>query len=328
VHVPPKPGGKIGLLDTASSVFLFLAVGHLFFTKDEPAWVLLLISSVSLAIGLAFFVLRQRQQPDDGFLAITLFTLGRLFRKPEQAESADGAEKPPLARNWFWAPAVERYGLEAAEGPVAVFKIVTIFFFVSVFWALFDQHSSTWIRQAGMMDLTVWGETKVLPTQVPALNPLMVMILIPVMNLVYSFFDRRGIQTTPIRRITVGLLLAAVSFAFVAWLQQRIDDAGAGKVWFAWQIVPYLIMTVAEVMVSITGLEFAYTQAPKRMKSTIMGFWLLSVALGNVLVAILAGMKDLPLADFFWIWTGIMAASAVLFGVRGWFYVARDYPQE
>ena len=53
-------------------------------------------------------------------------------------------------------------------------------------------------------------------------------------------------------------------------------------------------MTTAEVLVSVTGLEFAYTQAPRAMKSTIMGFWLLCVTFGNILVAFLAPMQKHP----------------------------------
>ncbi len=83
-------------------------------------------------------------------------------------------------------------------------------------------------------------------------------------------------------------------------------------------------------MVSITGLEFAYTQAPKRMKSTIMGFWLLSVSLGNVLTAGLTRVSqkmDWDLAEFFWIFAGLMAAAGVLFALRAKFYVTREYTQ-
>jgi POT family proton-dependent oligopeptide transporter len=223
---------------------------------------------------------------------------------------------------------VKRYGLEATEGPVAVLKILSVFLLISIFWALFDQHSSSWIRQAGMMDLTLWGETKALPTQIPSLNPLMVMLLIPLMNLAYGRLDRLGIPTTPLRRITAGMLIASLSFVTVAVLQGWIDTAGEGRVWFAWQVIPYLLITIAEVMVSITGLEFAYTQAPKRMKSIIMGFFLLTVALGNVLVALIAYAGGLRLVNFFWLFAGLMAAAGVLFGVRAYFYVQRDYPQE
>src|SRR5581483_2432103 len=143
--------------------------------------------------------------------------------------------------------------------------------------------------------------------------------------------DRIGLKTTPLRRITAGMFFAALSFAVVALIQVWIDASerdGLPRVWFGWQVIPYLLMTVAEVLVSVTGLEFAYTQAPARMKSTIMGFWLLTVALGNVLVAFLAGFKDLPRVNFFWTFAGLSAAAGVLFGLRAYFYVQKDYTQE
>jgi POT family proton-dependent oligopeptide transporter len=245
-----------------------------------------------------------------------------------------------LQQSPFWGPAVDRFGLRAAEGPVAVLKIISVFFLISVFWALFDQHSSSWIFQAGQMDLRLWGDRESFlgidnvtlnRNQVPALNPLMVMLLIPAMNVVYGRLDRLGLKTTPLRRITAGMFFAALSFAVVALIQVSIDTNerdGLPRVWFGWQIIPYLIMTVAEVLVSITGLEFAYTQAPARMKSTIMGFWLLTVTLGNVLVAFLAGFKDMQRVNFFWTFAGLSAAAGLLFGLRAYFYVQKDYTQE
>src|SRR5262249_21924604 len=110
--------------------------------------------------------------------------------------------------------------------------------------------------------------------------------------------------------------------------QHRIDALGPGQVWFGWQIIPYLLLTTGEVMVAITALEFAYTQAPKRMKSTVMSFLNFTIALGNVLVALLAYFSGLKLAAFFWVFAGLMAGAAVLFGLRAIFYVQKDYPQE
>src|SRR5262249_14241147 len=163
---------------------------------------------------------------------------------------------------------------------------------------------------------------------VPALNPLMVMVLIPLMNWLYLRCDRLGVQTTPLRRITVGMFIAASAFVVVALLQAWInynEEHGLPRIWFAWQIIPYLLITVAQVMVSITGLEFDYTQAPARMKSTIMGFWMLTVSLGNVLVAFLAGFEELPRVYFFWTFAGLSFAAGLLFGVRAYFYVQKDY---
>jgi POT family proton-dependent oligopeptide transporter len=332
VHVPPRPGGQVGLLDTLSSFLLLMAVGHLFFTKDSPWYVMVLATVVCLVLGLLLFAWRQRLQPDAGFLAIMSYTLGRLFRDGPDAEAEEqtpphGPETPRWANSWFWAPAVRRFGVAATEGPVAVLKVISVFFLISMFWALFDQHSTSWIRQARMMDLRWWGERTVEATQVPSLNPLMVMVLIPLMNLVYLLCDRAGIQTSPLRRITVGMFVASLAFVVLALIQGAIDLRGEGKVWFVWQVVPYLLITTAEVLVGVTALEFAYTQAPREMKSTIVAFMYFTVAVGNALVAVLAKLGKLPLASFFLVFAVLMACAAVLFGVRAVFYTQKDYPQ-
>lgn len=333
IHVPPKPGGRLGLLDTLSSVSLFLTFGHLFFWEAWPEriapWALPTLSVAFLVLGLWLFSVRQRLAPDNGFLAVMLYTLHQFFWG-HRGEAAPPDDNRPggLAQHRFWGPAVRRFGLEAAEGPVAVLKIVSVFFFVSVFWALFEQHATTWVRQAEQMDLSLWGTAKALPSQIQAMNPLLVMLLIPFMNLVYGVCDRVGVPTPPLGRMTVGMFLTALSFVAAALLQARIDAVGDGVVWFGWQTVQYVIITIGEVMVSITGLEFAYTQAPRRMKSTVMGFWLLTVSLGQVLVALLARFGNLPLVDFFWVFAGLMGAAAVLFGLRSLLYVQKDYPQE
>lgn len=338
VHVPPKPGGKIGLLDTACCVSLFLTFGHLFITPDlikmalgdSLLWKVVILTPISLVfltVGLVLFVVRQRIQPDDGFFAITLHVLAVKLglRRAEAASNGDVAR-----RNGFWGPGFSRYG-EATEGPIAVFKIISIFLLVSVFWALFDQHSSTWIRQAEMMDLRVvpFEGVKMAfdASQTPMMNPALVMILIPLMNVGYYLLDRAGLKTTPLRRVTVGMFLTSLSFVATALVQAYVDRSGPGTVWFGWQIIQYVIITIAEVMVSVTGLEFAYTQAPKKMKSTVMGFWLLTVSLGNVLVVFLAGFKSLSLENFFWVFAILSAGAAVLFGLRAAFYTPKSFTQ-
>jgi POT family proton-dependent oligopeptide transporter len=321
VHVSPRPGGRLGLLDTASSVSLFMAVGSLSFTASRGGVVAISVSLGFLVLGAVLFAVRQRIAQDDGFLAVLTYAALRYF-KPVEGD---------IAGRRFWAPAVKRFGREVAEGPAAVVNIITVFLLVSVFWALFDQHASSWIRQASMMDLSfdlpLIGKGQLLPSQLPTANPIMVMILIPLMNYVYRGFAWIGIEPTPLRRMTAGMLLASSAFVSVALLQQRIEGSPAASVGALWQLIPYLLITMSEILVSITGLEFAYTQAPARMKSTIMGLWLLTVSLGNVIVSLLARFGNLPLVDFFWIFAGFMGFAGALFGLRANFYKMRTFTQ-
>ena len=80
------------------------------------------------------------------------------------------------------------------------------------------------------------------------------------------------------------------------------------------------MLTAAEVMVSITGLEFSYTVAPKSMKSVVMAIWLLSNSLGNAVTATVNTFiqnadrtSKLPGASYYWFFTGLMLAGAVGF---------------
>jgi POT family proton-dependent oligopeptide transporter len=312
IHVPPSPGGKRGLLDAASSIAFFMAVGHLFFTIGRPWPLVAGLSAACLAVGALLFVWRQSIARDDGFLAVTLTALATWLRRPGRG---------------FWAGARARLGADAVEGPIAVLRIASVFFLVSAFWALFDQKASSWVLQAESLNLKVWGVT-LLPSQIQSANPVLVMVLIPyTQRLLYPTAQRLGFPLTPLRRMTVGLVLASLATAVIALIQGAIDRNGPGTITVRWQFPAYFLLTMGEVMVSITGLEFAYTQAPRRMKSTIMGLWLLTVTLGNVFVSAIS-LAGLPAARSFWLFAAVGAGAAVLFGVRAWFYTARDYVQE
>lgn len=322
VHVPARPGGPLGALDALGGCLLFTVIALPMFGAElwrgyaASSWLAKLgLSLLCLALGLGVFAYRNRRAPDDGFLAVLWFVVRRRLSGEARAAAASAAR--------------QRFGREAIEGPAAVLRVVSVFAMVSVFWALFDQHSSSWVAQAHQMDrvFTLFGTSfELLPEQISAANPALVLLLVPFTGLVvYPAVERMGIRATPLRRMTAGMFLTSLSFVIVALAQQRLD-AGE-RVHIAVQLGAFLVLTAAEVMVSVTGLEFAYTQAPRRMKSLLMGFWMLAVSLGNILVAFLAGLQSLPRAQFFWLFAGLMLLAALLFGVRAAFYRYRTYTQ-
>lgn len=207
-------------------------------------------------------------------------------------------------------------------GIKALVNLAPLFLLLAPFWALFDQTQSSWVHQARDLNCMVFGY-EILPSQIQAANPLLVMLFIPLFTYtVYPFLDRLW-GLTPIRKIGLGLLITAPAFAIIAWTQMRIDAGETPHL--IWQILAYVIMTAAEVMVSITALEFSYTQAPKKMKSFVMGVYLLSITLGNVFTsqvnAYIKSQKDqgievLQGASYFWFFTAVMAVTAVIY--VGW----------
>ncbi len=168
------------------------------------------------------------------------------------------------------------------EGILTILRLLVVFAAISVFWALFDQTSSAWVLQAQDMDL-MWMGIEWLPSQFQVVNPILVMIMIPLFQFVIYPVTNKFFKLTPLRKMSIGLFTAAFAFALSSIVQGWIDDGETPSI--SWQILAYVIITAAEVMVSITGLEFSYTQAPKSMKSVIMSVWLFSVSLGNIVTA-------------------------------------------
>jgi POT family proton-dependent oligopeptide transporter len=116
-----------------------------------------------------------------------------------------------------------------------------------------------------------------------ALNPLLVMLLIPFNNLVlYPALRGAGVEPTALRRMTAGIAFSGLSWVVAGTLQLGLDAGEPLSI--AWQVLPYALLTFGEVLVSATGLEFAYSQAPAPMKGAIMAFWSLSVTVGNLWV--------------------------------------------
>ncbi len=185
---------------------------------------------------------------------------------------------------------------EAVEGVRAVLRILIVFALVTPFWSLFDQKASTWIVQANAMTspvLNLFGwEFQVLPAQMQALNPLLVMLLIPFNNFaVFPLLRAIGIEPTALRRMTAGIALSGAAWLVIGWIQLSMD--GGTPMSILWQLAPYALLTMGEVLVSATGLEFAYSQAPQSMKGSIMSFWTLAVTVGNLWVLIVnASVKN------------------------------------
>lgn len=167
-------------------------------------------------------------------------------------------------------------------GFLVMLKLLPLYLFVAMFWALFDQTGSTWIFQSQDMDRNFLG-FEWLPSQIQSLNSVFVLTFIPIFAYVIYPLGDRAWKMTPLRKIGLGLFIMVASFALVALIQKWIDAGERPNI--AWQILAFALLTAAEVMVSIVALEYAYTQAPKTMKSLLMCFYLAAVALGNFFVA-------------------------------------------
>jgi proton-dependent oligopeptide transporter, POT family len=203
--------------------------------------------------------------------------------------------------------------------------IAVVFAPVSVFWALFFQYGSSWTLQADKLDRHVLG-VEVAAGNVQTLDALLVLSLIPVFAiLVFPALERRGVRVTALRKMTVGMFVTVLSFVAAALLEQaRLAAVGAGAPppHVAWQIPQYFFLGVGEVLVSVTALEFAYSQAPRSLKSVVMALWYVTIASGTFLTAVVAWLNRFQGVAFFAFFAALMLLAAVAFAV-----VARLYPE-
>lgn len=213
------------------------------------------------------------------------------------------------------------------SGRAALARLSAIYLFIAMFWALFEQTGSSWVIQSEKMDRVIFG-FELLPSQLQAANPLLIMLLTPLFSYVLYPFLGRFFAVTAIRKMTLGLFLTALAFAVPAWAQMQLDEGSTPSI--GWQLLAYLLLTSAEVMVSITCLEFSYTQAPKTMKSLVMALYFLAVAAGNLFTGAVnffivdaSGVAKLEGSAYFWFFCLLMLITAMLFAFVGRRYQER-----
>jgi len=164
-------------------------------------------------------------------------------------------------------------------------KLAILYVFVAVFWALFDQVGSSWIIQAksNLMNKHInlgFFSFEILPSQIGTSNPIFVLLLIPLFTFVIYPFVNKYINFASLKKVNVGFFIASLSFFIVAYVESEIYHGNTVSVW--WQILGVFILTIGEILISITVLEYSYSKAPNSLKSFIMSFYLFSVSLGNL----------------------------------------------
>src|SRR3989449_6132016 len=206
------------------------------------------------------------------------------------------------------------------EGLITLGRIAMVYVFILVFWALWGMSNGVeWTLQAEKMDLH-WMGMNLIAAQVQTANPILILIFIPLVNYVIYPALNRVFPLTPLRKIGIGLFLTGLSFMPIVWIQGQIDAGLHPSI--NWQLLGYIILTLGEARVSITGLEFAYTKAPNSIKTSIMALWLLTVAAGeffdarvNAWILNPDGTRKLTDYQYFSFFAILMFGAAVVFTI-------------
>ena len=220
----------------------------------------------------------------------------------------------------------------SGEGLRALLKLGIIYVFVAPFWAIFDQMDSAWVLLAEDLNrYWLWHDWK--PSQIVAANPFLILVLIPAFSYVVYPAINRIFPLTPLRKIGIGLFLVGSPFVVSALIEYRVAGGAAPSI--AWMFFAYVLLTSSEILVSITCLEFSYTQAPKKMKSFVMAVFFLSISLGNTFTAVVNhvienpdGTSKLEGASYYWFFVAIMVVTAALYIPVAMRYPVKEYIQD
>ena len=161
------------------------------------------------------------------------------------------------------------------------------------------------------------------------LNPISLVIFIPIVdNFLYPWLAKKNIRFTPIKRIATGFILASMAMVSATVIQYYIyklgpcgkymndcDNPAPFSVWV--QAVPYVLIGFSEIFASITGLEYAFTKAPKNMRSLIVSYWHFMTAFSSAIGQGWTALSEDPLL----VWNyGSIAIIALVGGVLFWFH--------
>ncbi|KAJ6276428.1 POT family-domain-containing protein [Bipolaris maydis] len=212
-----------------------------------------------------------------------------------------------------------------------------VFVWFPLYWLAYNQMTGNLVSQANTMNLG-----NVPNDIISKLNPLFIIILIPIMDFViYPGLQKAGIVFSPIKKITAGFALSSLAMVSACVTQYFIykmspcgdninalsktrKDCNADiTVWV--QVVPYGLIGFSEIMASITKLEYAYTKAPSNMKSTIQAIALSTSAVSAALGQAFVSLSEDPLL----VWNyGSVAVVALCGGIGFWMTFRKADKQE
>ena len=233
--------------------------------------------------------------------ALIAFAAGKRFYAPDPKERH---EPTPTERRERWQTLRRLFG------------VFGLFVF---FWVGYEHSDSIWVFfMRDHVNLHIAGlKNPIAPDQVAFLNPLIVVICVPLFGWLFRKLDPEARTITAPRKIFTGFLFAAAAPAAMSAAAFLARDGQ--QVALMWVIAAYILLTLGEILLYGTGLELAYAVAPKSMKSFITACFLLTTTLGNFVNVWLSPLYDARLSPgtFFALTALITFAAALAFPLVG-----------
>ncbi|KAG5291601.1 oligopeptide transporter [Histoplasma ohiense] len=254
----------------------------------------------------------------------------RTYRNIHDPDMWERAKPSNIANKPVWMTFDDAWVDEVRRG----IKACAVFLWYPLFWLSYNQMLNNLLSQAATMELN--GVPNDVVTN---LNPFTLIIFIPLLDrFFYPTLRKLGIKLTPVKRITIGFVLAGSGMIAATVIQHYIYKLGpCGKqanecaaknipapisVWV--QTIPYVLGGVSEIFASVTSLEYAFTKAPKNMRSLVQAVALFMNAFSSALGQALVGLSEDPLLE----WNYAVTAILAFVGAVGFWFTNRSTDRE
>jgi dipeptide/tripeptide permease len=187
--------------------------------------------------------------------------------------------------NWLQG-SVGKYPEEFVNDVSTFLKVIMLFTPMPVYYALLVQQDSSWTFQATDTNTNIGG-VEIAADQFKAIGPVLMLIQIPIwQKIVIPLLERKGFHLTSLESVSIGGLCAAFAYVWAGFLQHGIFAHPNDPPSVMWQLPMFFLLMMGEILVSVPGLKFCYSNAPASMKSVLTAVWFLNNALGNLIVVI------------------------------------------
>lgn len=216
-----------------------------------------------------------------------------------------------VTKDYHWLDhAEEKYGKILVWDTRVVLNVIVLYLPITLFWALFYQQGSRWVFQALRMNGNI-GFYTIIPDQLNVLNPLLVLLLIPLFeNAIYPLLTKVGIKSD-LQKVNLGGCLAGVAFLTSALVESQIHN---NTYHMAWLVPQYTFMAMGEILVTVPMMNFSYTVAPNSMKTILQALNNFAMGLGNLIVVVVVGSKIIDSQVYeFMLFAGLMFVDMIIF---------------
>jgi POT family proton-dependent oligopeptide transporter len=237
-------------------------------------------------------------------LGLIVYTFGQKYLAKDNIEMKEArVEKTHVVE--------ARRGLDEGEKK-RVWALIALCLLNVVFWAVYEQQGNT--MQTWADEKTIWPV--IFGFQIPAtwfqsFNPLFIFMFAPLLDMFWIRQGRQGKEPSSVSKMAIGSIILGLSFIVMVVGAEMI---GAGKGSWFWPVFCTLLLTVGELYLSPIGLSLVTKVSPVRIVSLMMGMWLLSSFVGNILsgyIGLIYEEKLVSDTGFFWILTILGVATGL-----------------